>query len=91
MACLNNMPVVLIIIAAGMIIGTANKAIEVEEHRQAMGLSTDQYDFNYGKCLPSQDCKQCHACLSCKDNEMSVCSTINGDVFSCKCYQIPEA
>ena len=102
MACLNRMRVVLIIIAAVMIIGTATKAVEVEEDREVMGLSMDQYDVNDGRCLPAENCQECFDCLgckenemgdidclSCKENEMGACSAQGtpGNVIMCKCVR----
>ena len=45
----------LTIIAAGMIIGTATKAVEIEEYREVMGQGMDPSAWkmdNYGTSLP---------------------------------------
>jgi len=72
----------LTIIAAGMIIGTAAKAVEVEEYRQVMGQGVDHSDVNYGRCNHVQDCDQCFDCLTCSGK---YCQSINGEVKACHC------
>ena len=52
MACLNKMLLALTIIAAGMIIGTATKAVDVEEYREVMGHGMDPSGWKIGYYFP---------------------------------------
>ena len=86
MACLNKMLLALTIIAAGMIIGTATKAVEIEEYREVMGQGMDPSAWkmdNYGTSLPKDKCQRCYDSLgSCNCKE---CKVVNGVLKVCRC------
>ena len=76
----------LTIIAAGMIIGTATKAVEIEEYREVMGQGMDPSAWkmdNYGTSLPKDKCQRCYDSLgSCNCKE---CKVVNGVLKVCRC------